>query len=312
MSLSAAALKEAIRTQACTLGCDACAFAKAEHVANTTLEDWLSAGYHADMTWMEKHTALRKNPCLLLKNAQTVIVVAQNYYYERPPAPPHTGQVARYAWGQDYHKALRKRLRKLAQYIQMNAPEAQCRIAVDSAPLLERYWAQQAGLGWIGKNGLVLRKDIGSWFFLGIVLTTLVLPPDEPAASHCGTCTACIDACPTAAIVEPGVIDARRCIAYHTIENREAIPEELHGAMGNRLFGCDTCQEVCPWNRHRKESAEPAFAPRKGVANPSPDALLKMDESTFDIEFAGTPVRRAKHAGIQRNAAIVKDNLDKQ
>jgi len=199
---------------------------------------------------------------------------------------------------------LKRPLRKLGEMVDAMAPGAESRACVDSGPVMERAWAERAGIGWVGKNSLVLRRDLGSWFFLGALMTTVELAPDAPVSAHCGSCRACIDACPTEAIVEPGVVDARRCIAYHTIENRGDIPEPLHGRMDGWVFGCDVCQEVCPWNRFARATDEPDFAAREGVARPPLAELLAMDEKAYKARFEGTPVRRARHAGMLRNARI--------
>jgi epoxyqueuosine reductase len=193
---------------------------------------------------------------------------------------------------------------RLAQFLTELAPGSESFLSVDSGPVLERSWAARAGVGWVGKNSLILRRDIGSWFFLGAVVTTVELEADSPVEDHCGSCRACLDACPTGAIVEPQVVDSNRCISYHTIENRGEIPEAVRERMGDWVFGCDICQEVCPWNRFAVETTEPDFAARAGAPYPSLEALLEMSEETFDAAFAGSAVRRAKHAGMQRNARI--------
>ena len=298
----------AVKAFAAGLAFDACGIAEAGPIdPKDRLGQWLDAGYHADMDWMARTRALRQDPRLKMPRAESVVVVARNYHYPRPEASPGTGKVARYAWGRDYHKVLRKPLIRLARFLDEFGVESPSYAAVDSGPVMERAWAERAGLGWIGKNSLVLRRDIGSWFFLGAVLTEVALAPDAPTSGHCGTCRACLDACPTGAFVREGVLDANKCISYQTIENRGEIPKELHGNMEGWLFGCDICQEVCPWNRFAKTSTEPDFAPREGQANPPLDPILAMDEAEFDARFAGTPIRRAKWQGMRRNAAVLKE-----
>jgi len=296
----------AVKAQAAALGFDACGIAEAGPIdPEDRLGQWLAAGHHADMDWMARTKAIRQDPREKMPTAKSVVVVARNYYHPRPLAPEGAGKVARYAWGRDYHKVLKKPLVKLARFLDEFGVNTQSYAAVDSGHVMERAWAERAGVGWVGKNSLVLRRDMGSWFFLGAVITEVALTPDAPVTDHCGSCRACIDACPTDAFVAEGVLDARKCISYQTIENRGDIPEPLHDKMEGWIFGCDICQEVCPWNRFAKESTEHDFLPRTGHANPDLEVLQAMDEAAFNEEFAGTPIRRTKHAGIMRNARIV-------
>lgn len=298
-------VKEAARAQ----GFDACGIAA---VAPADPEDrlgaWLARGYHANMRWMARTRAVRQDVTRKVTGAKSVVVVARNYYHERPAKPGGTGRVARYAWGRDYHRALRKPLRRLAAAVNALEPGAHSYASIDSGPVLERTWAERAGVAAIGKNSLALRRDLGSWFFLATIITTVELQPDKPVSDLCGTCTACLDACPTVAIVADRVVDAGKCISYQTIENRGEVPEEVAAAHGDWLFGCDICQEVCPWNRFAKPSDNTDFAPRPGQAHPSLAHLQAMDEAEFNATFEGTPLRRAKHAGMKRNAAIASRN----
>jgi len=301
----------AVKQQAAALGFDACGIAAAGNVdPEDRLGAWLSRGFHAGMRWMAANPDVRRDVRLRVPGARSVIVVARNYFAERPAAPAGTGRVARYAWGRDYHEVLERPLDALAAQIRAMTDGTLCYCCVDTGPVLERAWAARAGVGWIGKNGLVLRADFGSWFFLGVIVTTLELAPGAPAADRCGSCTRCIEACPTGAIVEPGVVDARKCISYHTIENRGAIPEDLGGHFGPWLFGCDVCQEVCPWNRFAKPTTERAFEPIGGSTDLDLDEVRAMDDATFRKRFAGTSIRRAKCGGLQRNAEIVQHNLN--
>lgn len=303
----------AVKAAAQSLGFDACGIGEAGPIdVEDKLGAWLRRGFHADMAWMANTKSIRQNPLEKMADAQSVVVVARSYYQERPSQPPGTGKVARYAWGRDYHKVLKKPLRKLADTLRDLEPDARCYLSVDAQPVLERSWAERSGLGWIGRNSLVLRRDLGSWFFLGAVITTVSLAPDETVPDHCGSCRACVDACPTGAIVADKVVDAGRCISYQTIENRHKIPDSIAESSDNWVFGCDICQEVCPWNRFAATSTEAAFAPRDGVAHPDLHELANMDEATFDERFAGTPVRRAKHAGMVRNARVALGNATHQ
>ncbi|MCH7910407.1 MAG: tRNA epoxyqueuosine(34) reductase QueG [Candidatus Hydrogenedentes bacterium] len=298
------------KDQADALGFDASGIASAGEAIDpeNRLGAWLERGYHADMAWMARNAATRRDAQVKLPAARSVVVVARNYYAERPQADAGSGKVSRYAWGRDYHKVLRKPLIELARHIESLEPGAQTYASVDTGPVLERAWAQRAGVGAIGKHSLALRRDMGSWFFLGTILTTVELEPDAPAEDICGTCRLCIDACPTSAIVEARVVDSKRCISYQTIENRGEIPQDLHAEHGDWVYGCDVCQEVCPWNRFAATTTEEDFLPRAGHANPDLEALLGLDEKSFDAEFAGTTIRRAKYAGMMRNAAIAKAN----
>jgi epoxyqueuosine reductase len=237
-------------------------------------------------------------------------MLAMSYRTEEPHAcRPGEGRVSRYAWGGDYHDLLRERLDRLADFLRQQVPQARVRGVVDTAPLLEREFAQMAGLGWIGKNTLLLNKRLGSWFFLAALLTDFPLEYDEAhAADHCGTCRACLDACPTDAFVDAYVLDARKCISYTTIELREPIPHELRADHGDWLFGCDICQDVCPWNHKAPASSEPVFAPREGMNPLELAELFDLDQEAFRRRFRDTPLWRPKRRGMLRNAAIVLGN----
>lgn len=300
-----------VHRMALDLGFDAVGVAEAGALPETVRFDrWLANGCAADMHWIEASAEKRRDVRRVLPQAESVIVLARSYHHPRPqpPATGTRGRVSSYAWGRDYHKVLAGLLRKLVRRLDAQWPGHRWYWTVDSGPVQERAWAAQAGVGWIGKNSLVLTRTFGSWIFLSAVLTTLRLPPDPPARDLCGHCRRCIDACPTAAIVSPGEVDSRRCIAYHTIENRGEIPAGLARGFGDWIFGCDICQEVCPWNRAVPTSNEPDFAPRHEHAWPELDAVATMEPSTFDTEFRGTPIRRAKLSGLQRNARIAKEN----
>ena len=299
-----------VKARAKELGFDACGIAAVEPIdPEDRLGQWLAAGYHADMDWMARTKAIRQDVTQRLPGARSVVVVARNYYHEGREPAPGAGKVARYAWGRDYHKVLKKPLHRLGETVKSLGEEIACDFSIDAQPYLERAWAERAGVGWVGKNSLVLNREQGSYFFLALLATTLELEPDSPTESHCGTCTACIDACPTDAFVADQVVDSGRCISYQTIENRRTIPNNVSDNLSGWIFGCDICQEVCPWNRFSVETDEPDFAEREGAAYPLLDELLSMSESEFDEHYAGSPIRRTKHAGIQRNAELVRGRI---
>lgn len=247
-----ATLAEQIKAEAIALGFDKVGIASVDPPdteALAALDRWLAQGYQAEMDWMASDR--RRDVRNLLPNAQSVICVALNYYSGDHPDPsPEVGKIARYAWGRDYHRVVEKRLKALARWLQTQQPDCECRWYVDSGPIADKVWAQRAGLGWIAKNSNVISREFGSWIFLGELVTTLALPADRPHTAHCGSCSRCLEACPTQAIVEPYVVDANRCIAYHTIENRAAdLPAAIAQNLQGWVAGCDICQEVCPWNQ---------------------------------------------------------------
>ena len=311
---AAAALAERIRAEARRLGFDAIGFARAEaHPDGRRLLAWLAEGRHGTMGWMARDPSRRADPGAVLASARTVISVALGYYQGgwpegADPAPPR-GRIARYAWGRDYHKRVRKRLLALTRAIRVLSPGARIVPYADTGPVLDRAWAERAGIGWIGKNTNVILKRAGSWHFLGELLTDLDLPADEPAKNRCGSCSRCITACPTGAIVGPYQLDARRCISYLTIEHRGGIPLDLRPAIGTRIFGCDDCQEVCPWNRFATPTSNPDFAARPEQQTPELIPLLAMDEAAFTDRFQGTALRRAGRNRFVRNVAVALGNL---
>lgn len=289
--------------------------------------DWLEHGYAGEMEYLPRREEAYDNPQHVLDGARSVVMLGMNYNPfdsrssrlqaegQRDDTPPEGGtptpaRIARYALGRkDYHDVIRGKLKQLADVVRDEAPGCKTRGIVDTAPLLERDFARLAGLGWFGKNTMLINKRLGSWFFLAALLVDVELEYDEEhSASHCGTCTRCLDACPTDAFVEPYVLDARRCISYLTIEHRSAIPEELRPGIGDWLFGCDICQEVCPWNRKAPVTVEPAFQPDPELVSVDATQLLTLDESEFERRFGHTPLARPGRAGIARNAAIVAGN----
>jgi epoxyqueuosine reductase len=304
-------LTAALKHQARSLGFDlvgACPAVTPEGI--TYFRRWLDAGYAGEMRYLESRAAAYHHPRHVLDGARSLLLLGMNYRNCEPARPAAgKGRVSRYAWGHDYHDLIHGRLKQLVALLVELVPAARARGIVDTAPLLEKEFAQLSGLGWIGKNTLLLNKELGSWFFLAAVLTDVELEydPAEPQ-DHCGTCRACLDACPTAAIVEPHVLDSRRCISYLTIELRGAIPRELRQGVGDWLLGCDICQDVCPWNHRPAAGGEPSFAPRVDAGGLDLCALFLLDDAAFRAEFRDTPLWRPKRRGILRNAAIVLGN----
>jgi len=283
--------------------------------------EWIAAGHAGEMKYMEARDETGRLKRASLRHAvpwaRSVVVCAINYNTAQPYSTEvndsQRGWISRYAWGQDYHDAVMEKLRvvehKLRQeYGEREVPELQTRRYVDTGPLVERVYAKYAGVGWIGKNTCILNQKLGSLLFLGVILTSLELEPDLPAPDRCGTCTRCIDACPTDALIAPYQLDANRCIAYLTIEKRGAIPEEIREGIGRHVFGCDICQDVCPWNRKAPATSAPEFQAREGLINPALRWLAEMTPEEFRKNFRGSPVRRTKHSGLRRNVVIAIGN----
>ena len=269
------------------------------------LKDWLARGYHAEMSWMARDVEKRINPVEIFPEARSVVVVALNYF------TPHqhqqscsTGKVSRYAWGDDYHEVVKEKLSSLLAWIREQEPDAVGKVCVDIQPMMDKAWAVRAGLGWLGKHSNVITPEHGSWVFIGELLLNLELDHDtERIEDHCGTCTLCIDACPTAAITEPYVVDSNRCISYATIELRAPeLPDEIENELSGWLYGCDICQDVCPWNRFEEPTSETAFAPREGNVNASLEDILELTPETYAARYRGSAMKRAKLSGLQRNA----------
>lgn len=287
-------IEERIKDKALELGFLACGFSKAEElkeVAKQTKE-WLSNGYHAEMNYMENHFEKRMDPTLLVEGSKTVISLAYNYFpqiLQNNSAP----KVAKYAYGEDYHRVVKDRCFELYQYIQSQIPETTGRIFVDSAPVMERQWAQKSGIGWIGKHSLLLRKGVGSFFFLAEIVCSAELLPDSPTTSHCGNCTACIDACPTQAIVADSVIDAGKCISYLSIEKRSPLTEIEKNQLNQWVFGCDICQDVCPWNSFSIPHKEMRFEPKSDWIRWDAAQWNQITEEMYQNNFKDTPIERA-------------------
>ncbi len=281
--------------------------------ASERFKQWLAKNHHGEMEYMARNIDKRNHPEQLVPGTLSIISVRMDYFPESSDAEtllkmPDKAFISRYALGRDYHKVMRKRLQKLADYIQDLCGGLGYRVFVDSAPVLEKEIAQKAGIGWIGKHSNVINQKAGSWFFLGELFVDLPLPADTATDNHCGKCQACIDICPTQAIVEPYVVDARRCISYLTIELRTSIPLEFRKAMGNRIYGCDDCQLVCPWNRFAQLSAEADYQPRHGLDAPQLIDLFNWDEATFLSRLEGSPIRRIGYDCWLRNIAVALGN----
>ncbi len=313
------ALKEIsanIKIHAIQLGFDGCGISKAESLEQDSfrLTQWLNAGHHGEMTYMSAHPEKRNDPRKLLEGAGSVISVILNYYPKEIQFDPFAPKISKYAYGRDYHWVMKKKLKKLLDFINEEMGPVNGRYFVDSAPVLDRAWAAKAGLGWIGKNSNLISKEYGSFVFIGELVVDLELACDHPVKDYCGDCTRCIDACPTGAIVADRVIDSRKCISYHTIENKGEIPPEMKGKMENWVFGCDICQDVCPWNQNLTPHREPGFNPHPDLLKLTREEWFEMDEEQFNRLFAGTPVMRTKYTGLKRNLEFLKkeDNELKQ
>ena len=312
-----AALLDRIREWGDALGFQALGFTGVDLQQHEEyLQKWLAKGYHGEMEWMARHGSKRSQPNALVPGTCTVITARMDYLPEGADAEQVLSQselayISRYALGRDYHKLMRARLAKLARQIETQLGTGRYRAFVDSAPVLERALAENAGLGWIGKNTMLLNDKAGSWFFLGEIYTDIPLPHANPKQEkHCGSCSACLTACPTDAFVAPFVLDARRCISYLTIEHEGSIAEDLRAKMGNRIYGCDDCQLVCPWNKFATISTEPDFAPRWDLDNPNLVELFSWTEDQFSERLQGSPIRRIGYEKWLRNIAVALGNAE--
>lgn len=303
-----AELSRAVRERARELGFAKVGIATAGALATEAvhLHEWIERGFHGQMAWMATGAAKRADPRLHMPNVRSVISVAMNYFTPHEHSDTDgTGKISRYAWGDDYHDVVGDRVRELNNWLHEHVPDLEAKIAVDTSPVMDKAWAVRAGIGWIGKHTNVITPEIGSWVFLGALLVSIDLEPDAPFAEDlCGTCTACIDACPTAAIVEPYVVDSNRCISYVTIELRgDDLPVTTHGWV----YGCDVCQDVCPWNRFREPTPEGRFEPRPGLVEPGLAMLAEMTQEEFSERFRRSAIKRTKVGGIRRNARALMD-----
>jgi epoxyqueuosine reductase len=311
--MNAPELTRALKAQAATLGFDKVAIAAAAPLERdrAALAAWLRGDRHATMAWMARAPDKRSDPEAMLPGCRSVVALAVNYGPGESGSakPKGSARVARYAQGRDYHRVMGRKLKELAAWLTAESG-AVSRTFVDTGPVLERAWAERAGLGWIGKNANLLTRDLGSWILLGEVLTCAALEPDAgPHEDFCGTCTACLDACPTHAIESPGVVDSNACISYWTIEHRGAIPEGRREGMGDWIFGCDVCQDVCPWNSSfAKPATGDPFAHRDDLSSLDPLDILELDEAAFRARYSGTSLMRARYDGMRRNACVVLGN----
>ncbi|WP_291786255.1 tRNA epoxyqueuosine(34) reductase QueG [Cecembia sp.] len=301
-----------IKAEAKSLGFDFCGIAKADFLEEEApkLEAWLKQNYHGEMAYMANHFDKRLDPRLLVDGAKTVVSLIYNYYPSKK-LPENAGdyKIAKYAYGEDYHFVIRDKLKLMLQNLQTEIGEIGGRAFVDSAPVMERQWAEKAGIGWQGKNSLLLNRQMGSFFFLAELIIDLEVCPDAPMVKdYCGTCTRCIDACPTDAIVQPGVVDGSKCISYFTIELKDQIPQEVKGMFENWVFGCDICQDVCPWNKFSIAHKEPRFDPHPDILDFSKADWEEITEETFARVFKKSPLKRTKYSGLKRNVDFLKKN----
>ncbi|MGI8821473.1 MAG: tRNA epoxyqueuosine(34) reductase QueG [Chthoniobacterales bacterium] len=303
--------KAEIIRQAVALGFDSCRVARCERPQHgTEFQDWLADGAAGEMDWIARGAGKRMDPQQVLPGARSVIVVALNYWpgaEANDAAAERPGKIARYAWGDDYHDVMQTKLRQLDDYLRSLGGVQKC--YVDTGPLLERDHAAAAGVGWHGKSTMLVDPKLGTWFLLGEILTTLDLPADEPQAPRCGSCTRCITACPTGAITAPHRLDARRCISYLTIELKGSIPLEFRPLIGDRIYGCDTCLEVCPWNRFAAASRETAFAARPATSALQLRDYLALTDESFRALFRGSPIKRLRRRGLLRNVCVALGNV---
>jgi len=307
-------LKESIKAKAAELGFVACGFARADAApeAGERLREWIAAGHHGDMGWIEERAEQRASPQGLWPGARSVIALAMSYAPGSDPlalaGETSRGRISVYAQGTDYHKTVKKALKAMGRWLSDEAG-CQLKVFVDTAPVMEKPLSAAAGIGWQGKHSNLLSREHGNWLFLGVIYTTLELEPDAPATGHCGSCSRCMTACPTGAIVAPGQVDARKCISYLTIEHAGPIPHAYRAAIGNRIYGCDDCLSVCPWNRFAEQAqANIAFAPRAELAAPALADLLALDDASFREMFSGSPIKRIGVARMIRNCLIAAGN----
>lgn len=306
-------LTQKIKQRAKELGFQKIGVAKVEELTEEAhrLDEWLSRGYHGTMDWMSRNKERRINPQNIFPDAKSIVVVAMNYYTDvQHSNDPDVGKISRYAWGDDYHDVVKERLELLLDYIRELEPTANGKVYVDTGPIMEKVWAQRAGIGWIGKHTNLITQDIGSWVFLGEIVLNLELGYDAPATDHCGSCTLCIEACPTDAIVEPYVLDSNKCISYLTIEYRESFSNVQASYVENWIYGCDVCQDVCPWNeKFSTPTLIKEFYPRSFNIAPKLSEVVSMTEEQFKERYRGSPMKRAKHSGLVRNAkAVLEQN----
>lgn len=305
-------LKERIKAEANTIGFDFCGFSKAEFLEEEAprLEQWLKKGMHGKMQYMENYFDKRLDPRKLVPGAKTVISLLQNYFAEEKQqkgAP----KISMYAYGKDYHIVIKNKLKKLMELIRELAGDVNGRAFVDSAPVLDRAWAKRSGLGWIGKNTQLINPKAGSYFFLAELIIDIELPPDYEIKDYCGTCNRCVEACPTQAIIKPYMVDGSKCISYFTIELKDEIPSEYQNKMDGWAFGCDVCQQVCPWNRFSKPHQEPEMTPKRRLMKMSKEEWVNLSEDVFEIIFINSPVKRVNWKKLKQTLFFINNNRNK-
>ncbi len=308
---SIATLSKGIKEKARALGCDMVGIVSADALTDEKLklEEWLRLGLHGEMRWMERDTEKRTDPRILFPSARSVVVVAVNYYTGHQHSNSNdAGKISRYAWGDDYHDVVGEKLKNLLAWIKEEIEAAEGKVCVDIQPMMDKAWAVRAGFGWIGKHTNLITQDFGSWVFIGELILNLELEYDtKQTDEHCGTCTLCIEACPTNAIFQPFAVDSNRCISYATIELRaETLPDEIVSNQDGWLYGCDICQDVCPWNRFQNETEEKRFEPREGNVNPNLEEILNLSQEEYTTRFRRSAIKRAKLSGLKRNALSIK------
>ena len=299
---------ELIKNEAKRLGFLSCGISKADFLEEEAprLEQWLKKNMHGEMQYMENHFDKRLDPTKLVEDSKSVVSLLLNYFPSKEPHDKTAPKISKYAYGTDYHFVIKEKLKQLLEFIYQEIGEVSGRAFVDSAPVLDKAWAAKSGLGWIGKNSNLITKDTGSFYFIAELILDLPLNYDTPTTDHCGTCTACVDACPTGAIVDPYVVDGSKCISYFTIELKNEIPSSFKGSFENWMFGCDICQDVCPWNRFSKAHSEPLFNPNNKLLSMSKSEWEEITEDLFQEIFKKSAVKRAKFSGLTRNINFLK------
>ena len=297
-----------IKVEAKRLGFLSCGVSKAEFLEEEAprLESWLNKNMHGNMQYMENNFDKRLDPTLLVEGSKSVISLTYNYYTDKVQQDTNAPKISKYAYGIDYHFVIKEKLKQLLEFIKSNIGEVHGRAFVDSAPIMEKAWAKKSGLGWIGKNSNLITQRVGSFYFIAELIVDLDLEVDHAVTDHCGSCTACIDACPTEAITEPYQVDGSKCISYFTIELKDNIPSEFKGKFDHWMFGCDICQDVCPWNRFSKHHSQPLFNPKPELLSMSKKDWEEITQETFNKVFQKSPVKRAKYSGITRNIRFLK------
>jgi len=296
-----------LKRKANNLGFLSCGISKAVFLEEeaTKLENWLNDGKHGKMKYMENHFDMRLDPRKLVPDAKSVISLSYNYYNDNLQKDKDAPKISKYAYGNDYHKVIKEKLKILFKELQNKFGDINGRVFIDSAPIMEKAWAAKSGLGWIGKNTNLISQKVGSFYFLAEIIVDLEFEYDTPVTDHCGSCTACIDSCPTGALVKPYEIDASKCISYLTIELKDEIPSEFNGNMDNWAFGCDVCQDVCPWNRFSRKHNEPLFNPNQEMMKMGKKEWEELTEETFEVIFKNSAVKRTKYKGLKRNISFI-------